>query len=136
MPCINWVAFRSMMSPKGGDFARPLRLDRDMVRVQEELAYLVARIEGLWSTLGADQHPSSPPPIEHDAGDATMADYASQARAGLDALGPRVQALVTRREALEAEQASLPRYEATLRKLLPIVPPSVRDAANTSIGVQ
>jgi hypothetical protein len=53
----------------------------------------------------------------------------------LDVLGPRVQALVARREALEAEQASLPRYEATLRKLLPIVPPSARDPAHTSIGV-
>jgi V/A-type H+-transporting ATPase subunit I len=115
--------------------ARPLRLDRDMVRLQEELAYLVARIEGLWSALGANQRPASSPPIEYDAGDATVADCASQARAGLDALGPRVQALVARREALEAEQASLPRYEATLRKLLPIVPSSVRNAANTSIGV-
>ncbi len=115
--------------------ARPLRLDRDMVRAQEELAYLVARIEGLWSTLGANQHPSGPPPIEHAASEATVADCVSQAHAGVDALGPRVQALVTRREALEAEQASLPRYEATLRKLLPIVPASARDTTNTSIGV-
>src|SRR5512139_851410 len=109
--------------------ARPLRLDRDMVRMQEELGYLVARIEGLWSTLGANHDQASPLPSEHDA------DCAAQARAGLDVLGPRVQALVARREALEAEQASLPRYEATLRKLLPIVPASARDTANTSIGV-
>jgi V/A-type H+-transporting ATPase subunit I len=109
--------------------ARPLRLDRDMVRAQEELGYLVARIEGVWSTLGANHDQSSPLPVEHDA------ECVAQARAGLDVLGPRVQALVTRREALEAEQASLPRYEATLRKLLPIVPPSARDPAHTSIGV-
>ena len=115
--------------------ARPLRLDRDMVRTQEELGYLVARIEGLWSTLGTNQIPSSLSLVEHAAGETTVADYAAQARAGVDALGPRVQALVSRREALEAEQASLPRYEATLRKLLPIVPASARDTANTSIGV-
>jgi len=115
--------------------ARPLRLDRDMVRVQEELAYLVARIEGLWSTLGANQDRLGTLPIEHDTSETRIADCVSQARTGLDVLGPRVQALVSRREALEAEQASLPRYEATLRKLLPIVPSSARDPANTSIGV-
>lgn len=115
--------------------ARPLRLDQDIVQTQEELGYLVARIEGLWSALGTDQNQSGPLPIEHDAGETTVADCAAQARAGVDALGPRVQALVSRREALEAEQASLPRYEATLRKLLPIVPASARDTANTSIGV-
>src|SRR5512136_1316516 len=115
--------------------ARPLRLDRDMVRTQEELGYLVARIEGLWSTLCTNQIPSSLSLVEHAASETTVTDCAAQARAGVDALGPRVQALVLRREALEAEQASLPRYEATLRKLLPIVPPSARDPGNTSIGV-
>jgi V/A-type H+/Na+-transporting ATPase subunit I len=115
--------------------ARPLRLDRDMVRMQEELGYLVARIEGLRSTLGANQIQSSPSVIERVTDEPAVIDCVSQARAGLDALGPRVQVLVSRREALEAEQASLPRYEATLRKLLPIVPPSARDPANTSIGV-
>ncbi|MBI3962022.1 MAG: hypothetical protein HY335_04640, partial [Deinococcus sp.] len=59
----------------------------------------------------------------------------AEARTGLEALGPQVQALVSRREALQAEQASLPRYEATLRKLLPMVPPSARQPANVSIGV-
>lgn len=123
------------VSEAGEISVRPLRLDRDMVRVQEELGYLVARIEGLWSTLAASQSHSSPTLVAHSAGEIILADCASQARAGLDALGPRVQALVLRREALEAEQASLPRYEATLRKLLPIVPSSARDTANTSIGV-
>ncbi len=115
--------------------ARPLRLDREMVRVQEELAYLVARIEGLWSILGAKHDQSGALSIERDVGETTAADCTSQARAGVEALGPRVQALVARREALEAEQTSLPRYEATLRKLLPIVPLSAREPANTSIGV-
>lgn len=123
------------VSAAGEISARPLRLDRDMVRTQEELGYLVARLEGLWSILGASQIQPSPSPGGHGVGEPTIADCVAQARAGLDALGPRVQALVSRRETLEAEQASLPRYEATLRKLLPIVPPSARDPANTSIGV-
>ncbi len=115
--------------------ARPLRLDRDMVRMQEDLAYLATRIEGLQSALGTDRDQSNQLPMEHDTYATTAADCAAQARAGVEALGPRVQALVSRRETLEAEQASLPRYEATLRKLLPVVPPSAREAANTSIGV-
>ncbi len=114
---------------------RPLRLDRDMVRMQEELGFLLARIEGLWSTLNANRvQPGASLDVEV-VKETLAADCAAQARAGLDALGPPVQALVSKREALEAEQASLPRYEATLRKLLPIVPPSARDTANLSIGV-
>ena len=115
--------------------ARPLRLDRDMVRMQEELGYLVARIEGLLSTLGVARVEPALSLVDRGLGETSATNCAAKARAGLDALGPQVQALVTRREALEAEQASLPRYEATLRKLLPIVPPAARDAANTSIGV-
>src|SRR5512139_4045746 len=61
--------------------ARPLRLDRDMVRTQEELGYLVARIEGLWSALGTSQIPSSLSLVEHRAGETTLADCAAQARA-------------------------------------------------------
>jgi V/A-type H+-transporting ATPase subunit I len=106
---------------------RPLHLDTDSVRAQERLTFLVARIEGLLGALGhAD---SAPLRITSDA------DCIPEAEAGLETLGPQVQALIAQRESLLAEQASLPRYEATLRKLLPIVPPSAHDAANVSIGV-
>ena len=123
------------LSGAGDVSARPLHLDRDAVRVQEELGYLVARIEGLLSALGVDRAEASPAHPASAAEESTFANSVAEARAGVDSLGPQVQALVSRREALEAEQASLPRYEATLRKLLPIVPPSARSAANTSIGV-
>jgi V/A-type H+-transporting ATPase subunit I len=122
---------------EAGMAARPLRLDAAAVRTQEELSYLVARIEGLASALGlplslpaSGLGPDTKLPW-HEGEE----DCAAQARAGLEALGPQVQALVSKREALEAEQASLPRYEATLRKLLPIVPPSARSPENVSIGV-
>ncbi len=123
------------MTEAGDVSARPLRLDRDMVRTQEELGYLVARVEGLLSTLGNSRGDQGTPRADLGAGEMSTADCAAEARAGLDRLGPPMQALVSRREALEAERASLPRYEATLRKLLPIVPPSARDAANMTIGV-
>ena len=123
------------MAEAGDVSARPLHLDPETVRTQEELGYLVARIEGLLSTLDAGRIEPGAPIADQAAGERAISDCVAEARAGLDTLGPVVQSLASRREALEAEQASLPRYEAVLRKLLPIVPPSARDAANISIGV-
>jgi V/A-type H+-transporting ATPase subunit I len=110
---------------------RPLHLDADIVRAQEELTYLAARIEGLLAVLpaAAGTAPGALEPCPD------RARCVAEARAALEALGPRGQALLARREALQAEQVSLPRYEATLRKLLPIVPPSARDPANVTVGV-
>jgi V/A-type H+-transporting ATPase subunit I len=118
------------LAEAGGVSARPLHLDRDTARTQEELGYLVAKIEGLLSVLGVAQVEAGAE-VEGDVAETCQAE----ARAGLDSLGPQVQALVSRRDALEAEQASLPRYEATLRRLLPIVPTSAREPANASVGV-
>ena len=120
------------LSEAGGVSARPLHLDRDTVRTQEELGYLVARIEGLSSVLGAGRAAAEAP---RTGSETPEADCQTAARTGLEVLGPQVQALVSKQDALEAERASLPRYEATLRKLLPIVPTSARDAANASVGV-
>lgn len=111
-----------------GVSARPLRLDHDALRAQEELGHLVTRIEGLLSALGVAEPAEAARP---EAG----ADVASEARAGVEALGPQVQALLAKQDSLEAELASLPRYEATLRRLLPIVPPSAHLPANSSVGV-
>ncbi len=109
-----------------GVSARPLSLDREMLRHQEELSFLAARINGLLSTLGGTSKSQSVPPSE---------DYLVEARAGVDELMPRAQALTAHREKLQAELASLPRYEATLRRLLPIIPPMAHEAGNVSIGV-
>jgi len=106
--------------------ARPLILDRETLRLQEELSFLVARIEGLLDELG-----------EAQPGDYTLLveECLGEARVGVEQLVPKVQSLTTRREKLQAELASLPRYEATLRKLLPISPPSAREPGMVTIGV-
>jgi V/A-type H+-transporting ATPase subunit I len=106
--------------------ARPLTLDRETLRLQEELAFLVARIEGVLDELG-----------ENQSGDYTLpiGECLVEARVGVEALVPKVQSLTTQREKLQAESASLPRYEATLRKLLPISPPSAREPGKVTIGV-
>jgi len=43
--------------------------------------------------------------------------------------------LSTHREKLQAELASLPRYETTLRKLLPMIPASAHQPGNSSVGI-
>lgn len=115
--------------------ARPLSLDRETVQAREELAYLVTKIEGLRSTLGAVQAESRQTVTERGAGNGRNTECVAEAQAGVDELNPQVQALVARREALEAEASSLPRYEATLRKLLPIVPDSAQEPENSFVGV-
>jgi V/A-type H+-transporting ATPase subunit I len=106
--------------------ARPLTLDRETLRQQEELSFLVARIGGLLDTLGGTQQKITVIP---------SSDCLEEARKVVEVLMPKVKALSTQREQHEAELASLPRYEATLKKLLPIIPKSVREAGNRSVGV-
>jgi V/A-type H+-transporting ATPase subunit I len=112
--------------------ARPLTLDREALRLQEELSFLVARIDGLLEMLG--QAPGAPPAALPQPAPAPE-DCLAEARAGLERLVPEVQALTGRREKLQAELASLPRYEGTLRQLLPIIPPSAHQPGNVSVGV-
>lgn len=106
--------------------ARPLTLDRDLLQKQEALGFLLARLEGLLDVLGCPRGTKAAP---------LSSDYLEQAQAGVEQLLPQVQAYTARREKLQNELAALPRYEATLRKLLPIIPPSARQPENGSVGV-
>jgi len=107
--------------------ARPLALDRNMLRQQEELSFLTARIGGLLDALGGRQQ------LEKET--LPEKNYLAEARVGVKMLMPTLQSLTTRREELEAELASLPHYEATLRKLLPIIPDSAHEPGNRTVGV-
>lgn len=107
--------------------ARPLALDPGLLRQQEELSFLTARIGGLLDTLGNGQQPEMETIPE--------GDYLADARKDVETLMPTVQSLIARREELESELASLPRYEATLRKLLPIIPRSAHDPGTRTVGV-
>ena len=106
--------------------ARPLTLDRETLRNVEDVSFLVARLEGLLDILECKIYSTAT---------CLPDDCLAEARSGVEVLLPKVQALTTRREKLQAEQVSLPRYEATLRKLLPIIPASVRQPGNSSVGV-
>jgi V/A-type H+-transporting ATPase subunit I len=106
--------------------ARPLSLDRETMRAQEELGVLVARIEGLLEALGDGSNGPSM---------AAGEDCLEEARQGVAELLPRVQELTSQRDLLQAELSSLPRYEMTLRKLLPIIPAAAHDPENVTVGV-
>ena len=106
--------------------ARPLSLDRNTLNHQEELSYLLARVEGLMDILGCPDYTEGIPIAEADL---------SELRSSLDELGPKMRALSEQQAELQSRLTLLPRYEATLRKLLPIIPPSVHDPKNTSIGM-
>ena len=107
--------------------ARPLTLDPALLRQQEELSFLTARLGGLLDALGYGKIPEAPSRPDDD--------YLTEARAGVEKLMPQVQALTARRERLEAEFASLPGYEKTLRKLLPIIPRLAHDPGTRTIGI-
>jgi V/A-type H+-transporting ATPase subunit I len=106
--------------------ARPLTLDREALRHQEEMGFLLARIEGLLNTLGIIRQARQPLHAK---------SALDEVRSGVDTLMSKVQGLSAQREKLQAELASLPRYEATLKKLLPIIPPSARQPGYGTIGI-
>jgi V/A-type H+-transporting ATPase subunit I len=105
---------------------RSLTLDSETLHAQEELKWLAAHTEGLLETLGGGQVASA---------EIWPVDPIAEARTGLAELAPRVQALISRHDELQAELDSLPRYEATLRKLSPIVPSTACVPGNVTIGV-
>ncbi len=109
--------------------ARPLTLDSQVFRAQEDLGMLSARTDGLTEVLRcySGSHSLS--------SDQTVNRNLDALREGLNMLLPRVQGLSRQRDELEGELASLPLYESTLRKLLPLVPASAHAPDNTVVGV-
>jgi V/A-type H+-transporting ATPase subunit I len=107
---------------------RPLQLDPANIHEQEESAHLLARVEGLLTLLsGASLSQPAPPPDDQECRLA--------AQAGVDELAPQVHALIARREKLQGDKASLPRYTGTLSRLLPLMPPSARQSDNISVAI-
>lgn len=108
---------------------RPFAPDAERLRRQEELSLLAARVDGLQEALRAflpKEH--KPPPVEKPESPVEIAR-------AVEELLPAVQSLTRRRAELESELASLPLYETTLRKLLPLVPAAAREPGRLMIGV-
>lgn len=114
---------------------RPLSLDGEMLRRQEEIGLMVSRTEGLLEVLRCyeGQREAAPDLSKTDGGSAG-GETAEMYRA-LEELLPAVQTLTRRQAELADDLASLPLYEATLRRLLPLVPQEARDPGNSVVGV-
>ncbi|MFN8472552.1 MAG: V-type ATPase 116kDa subunit family protein [Anaerolineae bacterium] len=93
-----------------------LAVDASIARTREDLAFLAARLDALLGLLNIDEHTPGatwqPPTSSRE-----LADWI---RTRLADIAPAVQELAQRRDALQAEAVSLPRYGATLRKLSPL----------------
>lgn len=103
---------------------RPLVPDHETLQAQEKTRLLLAQVDGLLNSLGGAVEVEAP-----------SVDGLAQVEQSVAVLLPEVQALTNRRARLQAELDSLPRYEATLLKLLPVIPPSVHLPGNMSIGI-
>jgi V/A-type H+-transporting ATPase subunit I len=105
----------------------PLTLKPEVLRVKEEITFLVAQLEGLLNTLGSS--------IFQAESLGNYGSYLDEIHEGIAVLSPQVQALTEHHEELKAENDSLPRFAATLQKLLPILPDSALVPGNVSIGL-
>jgi V/A-type H+-transporting ATPase subunit I len=96
---------------------KSMALDDTSLRLQEDLAFLAARLDALIRLL--------PDPEEHLHGTDSHSPWiarelVAQIRGELDHIAPEIQELAQRRDELQAEALSLPRYLASLRKLAPL----------------
>lgn len=108
----------------------------EAIQLRERLAYMVTRVQAVLAALPIlELLPSS----EYEDHSARPPDWLLRAvEADLVEVEPQAQALAGRRDRLEEQLGSLPRYEATLRRLLPLVPALVdlEHYAVTAIWVQ
>lgn len=105
--------------------ARPLNVDRRVIRRREEIQHTLSRLEGLLGVFGwAETLPEVEP-----------GDVYRPARKAVDELLPQVKELNERLDKLRAQQDVLPRYANTLRKLVPIMPAEAHVPGNMTIGV-
>ena len=90
------------------------------IHLRERVAFSVTRVESVLAALPAL---NLSPAAEYEDYYTRSADQLlSAVETDLAAIEPQAQALITRHDQLEEQLGSLPRYEATLRQLLPLVP--------------
>ncbi len=112
------------ISEDAGGAIPTLTPDAALLRRQEELNLQLLQVSGMVDFLKID-----PALAREAAPDATaLPEQVGQ-------LLPHMQALVNRRDRLRAEQELLPRFEETMRKLLPLFPATAGDPDYVSFGL-
>lgn len=105
-----------------------LVVDSGLVSKQEDLNRQLFRVNNLIEILGVSQSQKAlQVSIDSGALPALLAE--------IQALSGVVQALVSQRENLQAEQDLLPRFLVTVRKLMPLFPDTGRDPDAVSFGL-
>lgn len=99
---------------------RRMSLDVESIQLRERLAYTATRVEAVLAILPAlDVQPA---PESEDFFNRPAEWLLQTAEAELAEVAPPAQALAAQHTQLEEQQASLARYEATLRQVLPVTP--------------
>jgi V/A-type H+-transporting ATPase subunit I len=91
------------------------------VKLRERLAYLLTQVESVLTVLpaGLDLSPSA----HYDEFYGRSTEWLAQSIENeLNEISPQAQALAKRRDQVQDQLDTLPRYEATLRELLPLAP--------------
>ncbi len=123
---------------------QPVALDEAGLHRKESLTVLLTRIQALL-TLLAPQPGGGTTYSPVDLAETYDALYAQptdallvQVKAQIDTLAPEVQAAALQRDKLETERVSLPRYEATLRKLVPLAAelPQLKDFETAALLIE
>jgi len=97
-----------------------MTLSDEAINLRERLAYTVTRVEAVLAALPPLKLPSW---SEYENYYARSPDEVLDiVTADLAEMAPQTQTLTTQRDQLEEQLGSLPRYETTLRRLLPLVP--------------
>lgn len=97
-----------------------MALSNEAAQLRERLSYAATRVEAVLAALGTAEAAPAP---EYDAYAARPPAWLLHTvEAELAEVAPQAQELATRRDQLEEQLGALPRYEATLRQLLPLVP--------------
>jgi len=95
-------------------------LDTAALQQREEIGLVVTRLEALGALFHQPQGEADLSRLYGAAFNRSTEDLIAEAMGVLAEMGPKAQSLVLRRDESEAEQASLSRYQATLRKVLPL----------------
>lgn len=122
---LGCVQIDPLAESSSGILARPLTFSPETSTRLENLNLLLMRVEVVIEAFGCADHPPA----------ASGSWSEAETQEGLQRLLPEVQALTRQREELQAELSTLPLYEATLRKLIPLTPPAARQPGNSVIGV-
>jgi len=97
-----------------------ITLDAVTLTQREQIGRLVTRLESLLALLPAPALPLHLDQSYAEASSKPTAALVSEAKGLLDDLAPIMQDLAVQRDELEAERASLPRYAATIRQVMPL----------------